>query len=412
MTHISLLLVSITASFSLVASQSQVEKPKSKWPFEAQIGANFIGYNSHDATGPDGTAAFSASSRLAPSIRLSIDPICLPFGSILFSAGYKFENDVPLDFGGRSALSDLKHKNQLQAGALLRFETSSDFEFGVGVDVRYDWMKASHRLGTRSEGSDWRPWLRANARYMFDKGTRITPFVGIEAAYALTTPEVDPADYYHDYVINTGDALLGNVKNRSPHSFAKGNFPSWEVVIAGGIRFGRRDGCKSATPVKEPKKEIIAVKPPPPLINTQRSDNEAPVLETKRQVSETEQPVSEVTESECKCETREICEAAKCQCETTEALEAVECKCETHEIEKVPVQVKVFEIETLMIHFPTNGYAETLENRAIVKTWAVKYKNIVEPSAIFITGHCDGNGAADHNKKLSENRANSLAESL
>ncbi|MDR2697568.1 MAG: OmpA family protein [Holophagales bacterium] len=413
MTRISLLLVSITASLSLGANQSQEEKSKFKWPWEVQIGANFIGYDSRDATGPNGTLTFSPSNpRLAPSIRLSIDPICLSFGSILFSAGYKLENDVPLDYG-QSARSDLKHKNQMQIGALLRIETSGNFEFGVGADVRYDWMKASHLVGTMSQDVAWRPWLRANARYMFDKGTRFTPFVGIEAAYALSKTDVDPQNYYRDYAINTGDTPLGsiNVYNTSPDSFARGNFPAWEAVITGGIRFGRRDN--NCAPARDTERQARVAERLEELnaIEARHADAERQAREAERLASEAEAQAREAErlarEAEAKAEAAERERLAR---EEQQAREPV--AQETRKTEKVVEQVKVFEIESLMIHFPTNGYTETAENRAIVKNWAAKYKNVLEPGAILITGHCDANGTAEHNKILSVNRANSLAESL
>ena len=378
MTRISLLLVSITASLSLGANHSLEDKPKSSWPWEVQIGANFMGYNPHDATGPNGTVTFSPSNpRLSPSLRLSIDPICLSFGSILFSVGYKFENDVPLDYG-QSARVDLKHKDQIQVGALLRIKTDGNFEFGAGFDARYDWMRATHRVGTMSQSIAWRPWLRADARYMFDRGTRVTPFVGIELAYALLKNEVTPENYYRDYAINSGDFPMGSIttSTSSTESFTKGNFPAWEAVIKGGIRFGRRDNCTPApvapvpvvpapvtpAPVAPPPPAPAPVAPPPPT-----PEPAVPVIPPKQE-----------------------------------------------ETKPVAVQdpVKVFEIEGIRIHFPTNGFAETPENRAIIKVWAAKYKNVVEPSAIVITGHCDENGSAEHNKRLSANRANSLADSL
>jgi len=406
MTRISLLLVSITVSLSLGASQSQDKKPKSTWPWEVQIGADFMGYNSHEATANGGKLTFSASNpRLAPSVRLSIDPICLPFGSILFSAGYKFGNDVPLDYDGTSARADLKHKDQIQVGALLRFKTSGNFEFGAGLDARYDWMKATHRVGTMSQSIAWRPWLRADARYMFDKGTRVTPFVGLELAYALTKNDVKPENYYRDYFINSGDAPLGTVTLQpSPESYTRGNFPAWEAVIKGGIRFGRRDNCAPAPVVPipvVPKQEPIVVK-------------EAPVKVVERQVDDSEAKAREAERLER--EAAALAERLAREAEERERLAreaaAAVVPVQTREPEKVVEPVRILEVEAIRIHFPTNGFAETAENRAIIKVWAAKYKNVVEPSAIIITGHCDDNGSAEHNRVLSANRANSLAESL
>jgi hypothetical protein len=77
---------------------------------------------------------------------------------------------------------------------------------------------------------------------MLNKSAKITPFIGIEAGFALSNTKVDPADYYRDYVINTGNRFLGDVDpySSSPVSFTRGHFPVWEVAHVVGVRFGRR----------------------------------------------------------------------------------------------------------------------------------------------------------------------------
>jgi hypothetical protein len=130
----------------------------------------------------------------------------------------------------------------MSLGALLKVNLNENIDLGVGVDGRQDWMFAKGLKGTDSEDNAWRPWLRVQGRYLFDRGTNITPFVGVEAAFALSAVEVLPSNYYRDYAINTGwepfGPIAGNVP--SPESFTRGHMPLWEVAVVGGVRFGRR----------------------------------------------------------------------------------------------------------------------------------------------------------------------------
>jgi outer membrane protein OmpA-like peptidoglycan-associated protein len=162
----------------------------------------------------------------------------------MFTIGYSSGNDVPLEYtlaNKRPAASDLKHKDQLQAGALLKFELVRDFGFGIGFEGRHDWMEANGQAGTRTRDRAWRPWVRATAAYRFDIGAQVTPFIGIEAAHALVRSTVNPSNHYRDYAINTGDFPLGALNDlyNSPESFTRGHLPVWEVSLVGGLRFGR-----------------------------------------------------------------------------------------------------------------------------------------------------------------------------
>ena len=405
-TRFSLWLVAITASFSLAASQSQQEKQKSKyWPFEVQIGASLMDYNSHDATylypGGDGTGLTreftSKGPRLAPAIRFSVEPICFSFGALVLSAGYRFQNDVPLEvWSDRNAKADLKHKSQVQLGALLRFDVCQNLDFGIGVDARNDWMEAARRYGSLTENSIWRPWLRANARYLFDKGTNFTPFVGIEGALALTKgDEINSSNYYRDYFINTGDAPLGALDLKpSPDSFTRGHAPVWEVALVVGLRFGR-SGCGAAPapialPITPKAPEKVAPPPPPPpatLVEPEKVEPPPPVAEPEKVAPPP--PPATLVEPE---------KAAP-----------------PPPPPPPPPPVKeatVVDVEGVRIHFATNGYTDISENRALVRSWAAKYKNAVEPSAIVIVGHTDRTGAWEHNRQLSVRRANTLASYL
>jgi len=384
LTKLSILLATLATSASLIA-QGQPEKSK-YWPFEIQLGASFMGYNSHDSSGPNGTASFSPKNpRLAPSVRFSIDPIRLPFGSILFSAGYRTQNDVPLNHW-----SDLSHKEQTQFGALLRFETSSNFEFGVGADTRRDWMKVPRLRGTETQDTAWRPWVRANARYMFDKGTNATPFVGLEAAFALSSPAVNNYNHYRDYAINSGLFELGNLvyedgtpdRTKSTESFTKGHFPAWEVAVVGGIRFGRH-GIGTPKPAK--------VTPSSPA---------TPSIAVEAQPQRPVQPVDDSARIRAEEEARR--KAAE------DARLAEDARRRAEEEARRRVETQVVDVDGLRIHFRTDGFGTTAADRALVKSWAEKYKGI-DASGILIVGHCDIRGLPEHNQQLSMQRARALA---
>jgi outer membrane protein OmpA-like peptidoglycan-associated protein len=384
-TRFSLLLVACTATLGLSAGQSAQEYPKTRYkPVELQLGASFIGYDSADAAGLDGSATFAPKGLgITPSFRFTFEPIALPFGGLAFTAGYRMGNDVPLEFGP-DAKSDLQHKSQISLGALLRIGIRDNFDFGLGVETRNDWMYASKLKGSETEESIWRPWLRLNARYLFERGTNVTPFVGLEAAFALASVEVNPINYYHDYAMNTGYAPLGPINTSvvSPESFARGHMPTWEVAVVGGVRFGRH-GCCGPAPEPKPKAE----KPKPAPAPEPGKLVVEPVVERPpepaKPVAEPEKPVVVYVVEPDK--PVEVAPPAK-------------------------VEAQIVEIEGIRIHFVTNdALSAEANNRAIVKNWATKYKNMVDPKFLVVTGHADKRGSHAHNLALSTRRANTLA---
>jgi len=249
-TRFSLWLVAITASFGLAAGQAAQEKPKLDFsPCEVQLGVSMVAYDSQRAVGSSFASADFKPKGLgmSPSLKVSVDIVPFKIGnydaSVLLSGSWRFSNDVPLEFGSRDVPSDLQHKSQMSLGAVVKVDLSKNFDVGLGLDERQDWMFAKGRGGrTDSEDNVWRPWLRAQSRYLFDKGTSITPFVGVEASFALAAAKVNSMNYYRDIVMNTGYEVLGQLDppdRRSPESFTKGHVPLWEVAIVGGVRFGR-----------------------------------------------------------------------------------------------------------------------------------------------------------------------------
>jgi hypothetical protein len=243
-TRFALCLVAVTASFGLAAQ----EKPRLAYsPCEVQIGASMVSYDPQNVVGPNGSADFTPKGLgMAPAFKVSVDMVPFKIGpldaSVLFSASWRFANDVPLERDGANVPLDLQHKSQMSLGALLKVNLNKNVDVGVGLDERQDWMLANGIAGTDSDDNVWRPWLRAQARYLFDRGAGITPFVGVEFAFALAPVEVVPSNYYRDYVINTGRDPLGPIAGAapSPESLARGHMPLWDLAVVAGVRFGRR----------------------------------------------------------------------------------------------------------------------------------------------------------------------------
>jgi hypothetical protein len=211
-----------------------------------------MGYASHEGTSAvvgGNLGDFSPKgSGFAPSIRLAVDVLSCSFGSFQLTGGYRLGNSVSLEVSHNNskfnADSNLKHQAQLQIGGHLRIDYFKKYEFGIGFEARNDWMKASGNTGyVKSEASLWRPWMRINARYMFEKeGSTFVPYVGLDCGFALEKPEIHSYNYFLDYVNNTGDKRLDpgfNNTMNSPDSYTRAHAPNWEVSIVVGIRFGR-----------------------------------------------------------------------------------------------------------------------------------------------------------------------------
>jgi len=413
-------LAPMATSIFLIAGQAPQENPRSKyWPFEAQLGVSFIGYNSHNSTGPNGTVEFAPKGvGLAPSIRLSLDPICLPFGSIQVTAGYRFSNDVPLEYGGVDAKAEMSHKQQVFFGAMLRFDKIKNLDFGVGLDGRNDWMYATKKAGTETQDTTMRPWLRANARYLFDKGTNTTPFVGLEAAFALTGVDINAQNHYRDYLVNTEryPPPLGFLEStppaKSPDSFTRGHFPVWEVAIIGGVRFGRTGDCTSKpvpVPVAKPETKPAPVVAPPPVVepvkveddSAKRAAEEAARLEAERRAAE---------------------EAARLEAERRAAEEAARRAAEkkvTEEIATVSLidKIKQEGFKSLLVHFETSQYELTAETKKAIAKWVNdvwnngQYSKAFDQRRLYIIANCDERNEPV-NQKLSDDRATALANYL
>ena len=409
-------LAPMATSICLIAGQAPQENPRSKhWPFEVQLGASFMGYSSHDSAGPDRTVEFAPKGvGIAPSIRLSLDPICLPFGSIQVSVGYRLFNDVPLEYGGVDANAEMSHKQQVSFGAMLRFDKIKNFDFGVGLDGRNDWMYATKKIGTETEETAIRPWLRGNARYLFDKGTNVTPFVGLEAAFALTSIDVNAHNHYRDYVVNTGRIPLGSLGGnpaKSPDSFTRGHFPIWEVAIVGGVRFGRTGDCTSKpAPVPVP-----AAKPEPkpvPVVAKPKVDDDAAkrvAEEANRRAAEEAARIAAEEAARRETERRAAAEAARREAE----------KKVTEEVATVSLidKIKQEGFKSLLVHFETSKYELTAENKKAIAKWVNdvwnngQYSKALDQRRLYIIANCDERNEPV-NQKLSDDRATALANYL
>lgn len=352
----------LTASVGLMAVAQEAPKPNRMWPFELQLAVDQTYYNNHDVTGPAGTFKMGADSRVSFGVRGALDVWCWDGGSLQLSAGYRVGNDVPLHYGSRAPV-DLKDKGQIQAGILARFTTKTNFEFGVGLDERHDYLYATGAAGTPTKYETWRPWLRGVARYMFDRGRSYTPFIGIEGAYALSDVKIHPEVYYQDFVVLTGTYPAGvRSREQAADSLTRGHFPKWQVALVGGIRWGSRT-CRTApvaapvaAPVPAPA-PVVAPPPPPPVTKPEPKPEPAPVAKPAE-----------------------------------------------------PPQPK--EVEALVVRFPFDRAHKPQGAVDALKNWAGKYRTVVDHDLITVTGHCDKTGSHAYNQRLSERRAKTVADFL
>lgn len=351
-----------TATLGMMAS---ADEPSRFWPWEVQVGIDQMGYKNHDVTGPAGSFKMGADARTAPSVRVALEPFCFSWGGLQFNLGYRASNDVPLYYGAKAPV-DLSHKNQLQVGLLARFQPMQKFEWGIGLDERRDYLRATGAVGTPTEETQWRPWFRAVARYVWDDGNSSNiPFVGVEFAKAITDVKIDNQVYYQDYVVLTGDYPAGRrSRDKGPESLTRGHFPDWQFALVGGIRFGRHaKNCGPAvgtTPSTAPAPAAAPAPAPPPAPAPAPKPEPAP-------------------------------EPAR---------------------EAAPAPAPQVEVEGLVVRFGFDQSSKTKKALQTVKDWAAKYKGRVESASVTVTGHTDSIGSHGYNQKLSERRAAAVVKVL
>ena len=355
----------LSASVGLFAGggDTNTQTPSKGWPWEVQLQLDQMSYTSADVRGPSGTFKAGADPSLGFGIRFAIDPICTSWGSVVFSAGYRAPSDVTIKYGVQAPF-DLSHKEQIEIGVMARFgsnEPRRRWEWGVGIDERYDYLRATGDWGSPTEDKAWRPWLRGMVRYVWDDGKNAQPFIGLEVAGALSKVEVNDQNYYQDLVVLTNTFPAGHRSRvQGPESLTRGHFPTFQVALVGGIRFGR--SC--------PKP--VAMAPIPPK-------------------EETPAPVTSPTPTPA--------EAAPVV-DTTQAKPA-----------EPPPAPKV-DVESLTVHFGTNKFEANKAAAEAVKGWAEKYKSVVDPNVTAVIGHTDSRGSRKWNEKLSVKRAQNVAHML
>jgi len=326
-----------------------------------------MSYSSADVTGPLGGFKAGADPSTGFGIRFAIDPICTSWGSVLFSAGYRASSDVTIKYGQKAPF-DLKHRSQVEIGVMARFGTNEPrrrWEWGVGVDERFDAMRATGDWGTPTEDKAWRPWVRGMVRYVWDDGKKTQPFLGLEVAGALGKVEVNDQNYYQDLVVLTNTFPAGHRSRvQGPESLTRGHFPTFQVALVGGIRFGRANCAKPAAMAPVPPKEEAAPAPVAAPAPTPAEAAPAPVTETTQA-----KPVE-------------------------------------------PPPAPKVDVQSLTVHFGTNKFEANKAAVEAVKGWAEKYKSVVDPSVTSVIGHTDSRGSRKWNEKLSVKRAQNVAHML
>ena len=361
----------LSASVGLIAAggDTGTQSPSKGWPWEVQLQLDQMSYDSANVTGPLGRFKAGADPSVGFGIRFAIDPICTSWGSILFSAGYRAPSDVTIKYGQKAPF-DLKHRSQAEIGVMARFgsnEPRRRWEWGVGVDERFDSMRATGDWGTPTEDKAWRPWVRGMVRYVWDDGKNTQPFVGLEVAGALGKVEVNDQNDYQDLAVLTNTFPAGHIaRNQGPESLTRGHFPTFQVALVGGIRFGRANCGRP-----------VAMAPVPPK-------EEAPAA-----------PAAAPTPAPA--------EAAPAAAPATETAQAQPAE------QPAPPMV---DIQGLSVHFGTNKFVPTKAAAEAVKGWAEKYKGVIDPTVTSVIGHTDSRGSRKWNEVLSVKRAQHVAHML
>lgn len=359
----------LSASVGMFAAggDAVTQTPSKGWPWEVQLQLDQMSYESANVRGPLGSFKAGADPSVGFGIRFAIDPICTSWGSVLFSAGYRAPSDVTIKYGQKAPF-DLKHRSQAEIGVMARFGTNEPrrrWEWGVGVDERFDSMRATGDWGTPTEDKAWRPWVRGMVRYVWDDGKKTQPFLGLEVAGALGKVEVNDQNYYQDLAVLTNTFPAGHIARvQGPESLTRGHFPTFQVALVGGIRFGRSN-CAPVAMAPVPAKEEApapAAAPAPAPAPVEQAPAPAP--------------------------------------ETTQA-KPVE-----------PPPAPMIEVQTLTVHFGTNKFVPNKAAADAVKGWAAKYMSVVDPSVTSVIGHTDSRGSRHWNEILSVKRAQNVAHML
>jgi OOP family OmpA-OmpF porin len=350
------------------AAHAQSKKSSGFWPWEVQLGVDSMSYDKATVQGPVSTFQIGTDPSTGIHGRISIEPFCWTWGALQLSAGYRMQSDIKT---GYDSNWDMKHKSQGIVGAMLRLgKQGSAWQFGLGVDARNDALEATSGNdghGTPTKESEWRGWGRIMGRYVWDRGSNVSPFLGIEVAAPFTKVEVNSINYYQDLVALT-NRYPGGVRQRTqgPESLTRGHFPLGQIAVVGGLRFGQSNCGSSYASAPAP---LPAPAPAPAPAAAEPTPAPAPA------------PAAEPAPAPAPAPVR-------------------------------PAEPEYVDIEGLVARFGTNKNTLPAKSMEVVKQWTAKYKGKVEGSVLTVTGHTDSRGPKGYNQRLSERRAGTLARIL
>lgn len=342
---------------------------------ELQVGLEQQAPRALQINPPGGTLRLDSRASVAPAFRLGWD-VWRPWEqqALEVSASLRLPSERQLTFANSAGASGdvqarLRLDTQFTVGALYRFEQpfGLPLEAGLGLEARRERL-VMRDGGLASAGSLTRPWFRAVLRHRFATEA-LGPFVALEWARPLTAA---PTPSGVDYLLDLDH--LGTSPN--PGTAATAHAPTYSLTLAVGFRFGvyrfgwRRPQVQrvSVIPAPEPLEAV-----PTPIPAEAQPQLPAPAMLEPTPVPARPEPPPQA---------------------------------------EAPAQPVVIVFDEAALHFALNRAEIPAQGLALLKAWAARVKGLAQIPLLTVQGHSDATGRRAHNLRLSQNRAQAVAEIL
>jgi outer membrane protein OmpA-like peptidoglycan-associated protein len=337
---------------------------------ELQVGLDRQAPRALQINPPGGTLRLDSRASVAPSFRLGWDVWRPREQQVLeVTAGLRLPSERQLTFANSVGASGdvqarLKLDTQFAVGALYCFEHPFELplEAGLGLEARRERLVMKDG-GLASSGSLYRPWFRAILRHRFQTEAD-GPFVALEWARPLTSA---PTPSGVDYLLDLDQ--LGSSPN--PGTAARAHAPTYSLTLAVGYRFG----CG------RPKVQVATAIPVP-------GPQEA-------------LPVSIPAEALPKVPAPTIVEPTPAPARLEPLVQP-----------ESPTQPVVIVLDEAALHFALDRAEIPPQGLDLLRAWAARLKGLAQVPVLTVLGHSDATGRRAHNLRLSQSRAQAVAEVL